>query len=158
MASQIHISAATATGDLQKVRKLFLEYEASLGISLCFQNFQTELATLPGEYAPPEGCLLIARYQEQVAGCVAMRKFADGICEMKRLYVRPQYQGLKIGKALAGTVIDHARPVGYRCMRLDTLPQLEKALSLYRSLGFKEIAPYRDYQTIKAVFMELMLI
>jgi ribosomal protein S18 acetylase RimI-like enzyme len=142
---------------VQQVRELFLEYESSLGISLCFQNFQTELATLPGEYAPPEGCLSIARYDGEVAGCVAMRKLSDGICEMKRLYVRLQYQGMKIGRSLTEHLIEHARHMGYSQMRLDTLPSMDKALSLYRSCGFTEIAPYRDYP-IRAIFMELPLI
>jgi GNAT superfamily N-acetyltransferase len=127
------ISAAATGDDLQHVRQLFREYESSLGMSLCFQNFQAELDTLPSDYAPPDGCLLIARYQEEVAGCIALRKFSVGTCEMKRLYVRPQYQGIKIGRALAVAVIDYARGVGYARMRLDTLPRLEKALSLYRS-------------------------
>jgi ribosomal protein S18 acetylase RimI-like enzyme len=153
----VDISTATTTDDLQQVRALFLEYESFLGISLCFQNFQTELATLPGDYAPPGGCLLIARYQGEVAGCVALRKLGDGICEMKRLYLRPQYQGKKIGRALAEAVIQHARRAGYSRMRLDTLHKLDKALALYKSLGFQEIAPYRDYRTVEAVFMELML-
>jgi GNAT superfamily N-acetyltransferase len=102
---------------LQQVRALFLEYESFLGISLCFQNFQAELATLPGDYASPDGCLLIARYEEKVAGCVALRKLSDGICEMKRMYVRPEYQGMKIGRELAESVIQHARSVGYTRMR-----------------------------------------
>jgi putative acetyltransferase len=154
---QVDISPASTTDELQQVRKLFLEYESFLGISLCFQNFQTELVTLPGDYALPYGCLLLARYQGQVAGGVALRQFSDGICEMKRLYVRPQYQGMKIGRALAEAVIERARVAGFRRMRLDTLPHLEKALSLYRSLGFEEIAPFHDY-SIQAIFMELSLI
>jgi len=152
----IYISTANTTDDLQEVRKLFVEYQSSLGLSLCFQNFDDELTALPGDYAPPDGCLLIAVYQEEVAGCVALRKFVDGVCEMKRLYIRPQYRGLKIGKALAEAVIQYARRVGYARMRLDTLPKLKAALSLYRSLGFEEITPYHDYP-MQAIFMELSL-
>jgi ribosomal protein S18 acetylase RimI-like enzyme len=152
-----NVSPAITTDDLHQVRNLFVEYEASLGICLCFQNFQTELATLPGDYTPPSGCLLIARYQGEEAGCVALRKFIDGICEMKRLYVRPQYQGLKIGRALAEAVIEHARNTGYARIRLDTVSKLDKALSLYKSLGFQQIAPYRDYPEVSAIFMELKL-
>ena len=138
------------------MRRLFLEYQSALGISLCFQNFDAELAALPGDYAPPDGCLRLARYKEEIAGCIALRKLSDGICEMKRLYVRPEYRGAKIGKALAEAVIEDARRIGYGCMRLDTLPHLEAALSLYTSLGFQEIPPYHDYP-MRAVFMELTL-
>ena len=152
----IQISTANAAEDLPEVRKLFLEYQSALGISLCFQNFDAELAALPGDYAPPDGCLLLARYQEEIAGCIALRELSDGICEMKRLYVRPEYRGAKIGKALAEAVIENARRIGYGCMRLDTLPHLEAALSLYKSLGFHEIPPYHDYP-MRAVFMELAL-
>jgi putative acetyltransferase len=153
----VHIASADTTDDLQQVRTLFLEYESFLGISLCFQNFERELSTLPGDYAPPEGCLLIARYQGQVAGCVALRQFSDGVCEMKRLYVRSQYQGMKIGRALAEAVIEGARRAGYSCIRLDTLPRLERAVLLYKSLGFEEVAPFHDYP-MQAVFMERSLI
>lgn len=156
MMSHVDISPANTSGDLLQVRQLFLEYEVSLGVSLCFQNFQTELATLPGDYAPPDGCLLIALYQKEVAGCVALKKLSDGVCEMKRLFVRPQYRGAKIGRALADRVIQHARRIGYGRMRLDTLPKLEAALALYKSLGFEEIAPYHDYPMC-AIFMELKL-
>jgi ribosomal protein S18 acetylase RimI-like enzyme len=151
----VSISTADTSADVEEIRCLFREYEAYLGISLCFQNFETELATLPGDYAPPDGTLLLARYQEQVAGCVALRKFDDGICEMKRLYVRPRYQGMKVGRALAERVINHARRIGYARMRLDTLPKLEAALSLYKSLGFREIAPFRNYCGIEAIFIEM---
>ena len=152
----LHISTANTTDDFQEVRKLFLEYQSSLGISLCFQNFDAELAALPGEYAPPSGCLVIARFQGQITGCAALRKFINGVCEMKRLYVRPEYRGMKIGKALTEAVIQEARRIGYERMLLDTLPKLENALSLYRSLGFREIAPYHEYP-MQAIFMELSL-
>lgn len=145
-----------APDDLQEVRRLFLEYQSSLGVSLCFQNFDAELAALPGDYTAPNGCLLLAEYRGQVAGCIALRKFSEGICEMKRLYVRPQHRGANIGRALAEAVIQYARRAGYARMRLDTLPKLEAALSLYKALGFKEIAPYHDYP-MQAVFMELSL-
>lgn len=153
----IRILSANTTDDLQQVRKLFLEYESALGISLCFQNFQTELATLPGDYAPPDGCLLVAEHEDNLAGCVALRKFSDGICEMKRLFVRPEYRRAKIGRALTEYVIEYARCAGYHRMRLDTLPVMHQALPLYKSLGFEVIAPYRDYGTVEAIFMELVL-
>jgi ribosomal protein S18 acetylase RimI-like enzyme len=152
----IRISLANTREDLQEVRRLFLEYQSSLGISLDFQQFDTELATLPGDYAQPDGCLLIALYEEQVVGCAALRRLDVGICEMKRLYVRPQYRGKKIGKLLTEYVIDYARGNGYRRMRLDTLPNLDKALALYNSLGFKRIAAYRHYE-LDAIFMEIRL-
>src|SRR5215470_8501927 len=107
MMPHVDISPANTSDDLLQVRQLFLEYEASLGVSLCFQNFQTELATLPGDYTPPDGCLLIAVYQKEVAGCVALKKLSDGVFQMKRLYVRPQDRGAKIGRALADRVIQY---------------------------------------------------
>ncbi len=116
----IQIAKAHAGKNLQEVRVLFEEYIASLGISLDFQDFDEEFATLPGNYAPPDGCLLIALWQGKVAGCVALRRLEGEICEMKRLYTRPQFRGLKIGKTLAEAVIKQAREIGYTRMRLDT--------------------------------------
>lgn len=142
---------------LEEVRKLFAEYVTSLGISLDFQNFEIELAGLPGEYCPPNGRLLIAVSDGHIAGCVAMRKLKDRVCEMKRLYVRPQFQGLKIGRSLAASVIEAAKKMGYESMRLDTLPSMNSARSLYASLGFCEIPPY-GYNPIEGTaFMELTL-
>ena len=154
----IQIAEAHAGKNLQEVRKLFEEYAASLGISLDFQDFDDELATLPGSYAPPEGCLLIALWQGQVAGCVALRKIRDGLCEMKRLYTRSPFRGLKIGRALAEAVIKQAREIGYARMRLDTLPSMERARTLYASLGFREIEPYRYNPIEGTAFMELTLV
>jgi len=135
---------------------LFLEYAQSLGFSLCFQGFDKELAELPGDYAPPNGRLLLAEYEGQMAGCVALHKLEDAICEMKRLYIRPQFRGLKIGRALAESIIAEARGIGYRRMRLDTVaPLMANAVSLYRQLGFQEIAPYRTNPIEGALYMEL---
>lgn len=143
---------------LECVRNLFKEYEASIGVSLDFQDFDKELMQLPGEYAPPDGRLLLALYENKIAGCVALREFAQGVCEMKRLYVRSEFRGKGIGRTLALAIIEEAKKIGYKRMRLDTLPSMKKAITLYRSLGFREIEPYR-YNPIKgAVFMELDLI
>jgi putative acetyltransferase len=153
----LQIAEAHSGKELQKVRKLFEEYAASLGISLEFQGFDDELALLPGNYAPPEGCLLIALWHGQVAGCVALRKLADGLCEMKRLYTRPPVRGLKIGRALAEAIIQQAREIGYARMRLDTLPSMAIARTMYASLGFREIEPYRYNPIEGTAFMELIL-
>jgi len=153
----IQIAEAHAGENLLDVRKLFEEYAASLGISLDFQGFDEELANLPGRYVPPEGCLLIALWQGQAAGCVALRKLEDGICEMKRLYTRSTFRGMKIGRALAEAVIKRAREIGYARIRLDTLPSMERARSLYAALGFREIEPYRFNPIEGSAFMELTL-
>lgn len=142
---------------LQEIRKLFQEYGSSLDISLDFQGFDDELANLPGDYAPPEGCIFLAYWEERAAGCVALRKYGFSICEMKRLYTKPQYRGSGIGRALCKAVIARAREMGYDRMRLDTLPSMERARALYTSLGFKEIEPYRYNPIEGAQFMELNL-
>jgi putative acetyltransferase len=144
--------------DMKQARGLFREYEAWLGLDLCFQNFEKELAELPGAYAPPAGRLLLAYENDQLGGCVALRKLCDGVCEMKRLFVRPQFHGTGVGRRLAERIINEARDAGYKRMRLDTLPQqMGKAIALYRSLGFKEIEPYYKNPVAGAMFMELVL-
>jgi ribosomal protein S18 acetylase RimI-like enzyme len=143
---------------VHQARELFEEYAAWLGFSLCFQNFDQELAELPGEYAPPDGRLFLAIDDDQIAGCVALRKIDDGICEIKRLYVRPEFRGRSLGRSLTETVIEAAREIGYRRMRLDTLPgKMDRAIAMYRSLGFTNIEPYYDNPVPDAVFMELLL-
>lgn len=138
-------------------RQLLEEYAASIGIDLCFQNFARELAELPGSYAPPEGRLLLANQQGAFAGCVALRKLEDGICEMKRLYVRPHFRGQGFGKLLATAVITEARKIGYHTMRLDTLATMRLAISLYEDLGFRRIPPYYRNPVPCVVFLELNL-
>lgn len=144
--------------EVQQARTLFEEYASGLGFSLCFQNFDKELAGLPGDYSPPNGRLLLALENEQVAGCVALRKIGDGTGEMKRLYVRPEFRGKGLGRSLTETIIKAARELGYERLRLDTLPgKMDQAIAMYRSLGFKQIEPYYNNPYADAAYMELSL-
>ena len=144
--------------DIAHARALFHEYHEWLGINLCFQNFDKEVAELPGAYVPPDGRLLLARDGEHISGCIALRKLEDGICEMKRLYVRPEFQGSGLGRILTRTIIDTAREIGYRSMLLDTLPgKMDRTIAMYRKLGFTQIPPYYDNPVKEALFMELVL-
>lgn len=154
----MQIAQVITDDDIQQARTLFEEYEAGLGISLCFQNFTRELASLPGDYAPPTGLLLLAKEDDQLMGCIALRRIGPDACEMKRLFVRPAYRAKGLGKVLVETVIDEARNIGYKYMRLDTLPgRMDRAIALYRSLGFVEIPPYYENPVDSATFMELEL-
>jgi ribosomal protein S18 acetylase RimI-like enzyme len=156
--SVVSIVEATTPQHIEQVRALFLEYAGSLGFSLCFQSFDKELAELPGDYAPPEGRLLLAVSGGRAAGCVALHKIGEGVCEMKRLYLRPELRGSGAGRALAERVIADARSAGYRRMRLDTVAgTMDAAIALYRRLGFREIAPYRANPVPGALYMELSL-
>jgi len=153
----VKIVQADLPEELQQARGLFEEYAASLGINLCFQDFANELAGLPGDYAPPYGRLLLAREEGQIAGCVALRRIDAGICEMKRLYVRPACRGKGVGRELATAIIAEARRIGYAKMRLDTLPSMKEAIALYQSLGFRPIEPYRPNPIEGAIYMGLEL-
>ncbi|HYU46606.1 MAG TPA: GNAT family N-acetyltransferase [Terriglobales bacterium] len=143
---------------IEQTRALFIEYAESLRFSLCFQSFDEELKNLPGAYAAPSGRLLLAQCDQQAAGCVALRKLEADICEMKRLYVRPAYRGKGMGRILVERVIAEARAIGYERMRLDTIASsMQDAVELYRRMGFKEIAPYRENPIEGALYLELLL-
>lgn len=151
------IKAATERPDVDAARALFREYAAWIGIDLSFQNFEQELAGLPGDYAPPGGVLLLALHADEPAGCVAVHAWKDDACEMKRLFVRDRFRGLGLGGELARAAIAWARAAHYRCMLLDTLPAMGDAQKLYARLGFREVAPYRWNPVPGARFMELLL-
>jgi len=142
---------------LPTVRTLFREYATSLEFSLCFQNFEQELSTLPADYAPPQGRLLLGFWQEDAAGCVAVRPLGLEVCEMKRLFVRPAYRGKHIGRELALRAIAEAKAQGYRKMHLDTAPSMQVAIALYQSLQFRPIPPYCYNPLPGAVYLEKIL-
>jgi len=151
-------SQAVTPAQISQARELFLEYAQSLGFSLCFQNFDQELAGLPGDYAPPDGRLLLADFQGELAGCVALHKLEDDICEMKRLYLRSKFRGKGLGVVLVQTILAEARKMAYRRMRLDTVePVMKDAVAMYRKLGFREIEPYRANPMAGTLYLELTL-
>ncbi len=150
--------APALDGDaIQACRELFVEYERGLGVSLCFQGFEQELAALPGDYAPPAGRLLLARSRGASAGCAALRALGAGDAEMKRLYVRPEFRALGVGRALAVRVIEEARRIGYRTLKLDTLPSMRAAQALYAQLGFVEAPRYNANPVEGVRFLALAL-
>jgi ribosomal protein S18 acetylase RimI-like enzyme len=161
LAPTITVRNAVTPAEVEQARGLFLEYGQSLGFSLCFQSFDEELAGLPGDYAPPSGRLFLAEVEGKPAGCVALHALGgtkDGICEMKRLYVRPEFRGHQLGRRLVNELMNAARAIGYRKMRLDTVePVMGHAVALYRELGFHEITPYRENPIAGALYMELEL-
>lgn len=155
--SETAIRRAVSAEEVETARTLFREYEKDIGISLCFQNFTEEVATLPGAYAPPDGRLLLAFVGSDVAGCVALRKIGEGVAEMKRLYVRPAYRGTGLGRKLAEAVLDEATAIGYRALRLDTLATMKEAQALYLSMGFTDIPAYNQHPVEGTRFMEKRL-
>ena len=155
----VSISPVRDGPGLEAVRTLIREYLAFLDADLAFQDIDAELRDLPGKYAPPSGILLLASVHRdqgsaEPAGCGALRDLGDGICEMKRLFVRPEYRGLGIGRTLAERLLEEGRALGYRAMRLDTLDRLAGAVALYRALGFRPIPPYCDNPLPGAMFWE----
>jgi putative acetyltransferase len=158
MPEQLTIVPAESAAQLDAIRELLLEYWQNRKLELFVFNFDQELAGLPGAYAPPDGRLFLAQWENKPAGCVALRKLESGICEMKRLYLSPKFRGKGVGKILAEFIIHEARNIGYQKMRLDTIQSnMQEAMALYRQLGFNEIAPYRVNPLPGVIFMELVL-
>lgn len=153
----ISISEAQTAKHFDQARTLFREYEIWLGVDLCFQGFEQELAGLPGKYAAPQGCILLANEDATAIGCVAVRPINDNVCEMKRLYVQPEFRNRGLGNKLVRLIIDKAREVGFERMRLDTLNTLEEAMHLYEKYGFKEIEPYYNNPLSNTIYWELGL-
>jgi ribosomal protein S18 acetylase RimI-like enzyme len=151
------VEEAREAGAVGACRELFVEYQRALGVSLCFQGFDAELASLPGDYAPPRGLLLLARKGEVPAACVALRPLFHRDAEMKRLYVRPAHRGSGIGRLLAERIIEEARARGYESLKLDTLPSMQAAQGLYAKLGFRDTAPYNDNPVTGVRFLALDL-
>jgi ribosomal protein S18 acetylase RimI-like enzyme len=156
--NRVTISQAETTADLDIARSIFREYESWLGLDLCFQGFEEELRDLPGKYVPPRGRLYLARVGDDVAGSIALRPLDSDICEMKRLFVREKFRGMKIGQLLIERLIGEAKEIGYSAMRLDTYPpKMGIAVRLYESYGFREIGPYYNNPTDGVLYMELKL-
>jgi Acetyltransferases len=151
----IEIIQAETPEHIEEARKLFRDYHAWFGLDLCFQDFDGEVAALPGKYAPPEGRLFIAYADGKPAGSIALRKLEEGICEMKRLFVRDEFRGRKIGVLLIEKIIEEARAIGYEKMRLDTYPpKMGKAVALYNAYGFREIPAYYHNPYGETLYME----
>lgn len=154
---QVTLEYVTKGDSLEAIKSLFREYVQSLQLDLSFQDFETELQALPGKYAPPEGVLILARVDGKPAGCIALRKLEEDVCEMKRLFVTEQSRGLQLGRQLITQLLEEAKSRGYRVMRLDTLASLQAAVHLYRSFGFYEIDAYIYNPSEEAIYMEIQL-
>jgi len=153
----VEIIQAKTDGEIEAAREIFREYEAWLGLDLCFQGFEEELKNLPGKYAPPTGRLYLAQDGTEIAGCIALRELEPGICEMKRLFVRERFRGMHLGKLLIEKLISDAQEIGYKRMRLDTFPpKMGKAVRLYESYGFHEIPAYYENPNADVLFMEVI--
>jgi putative acetyltransferase len=143
--------------ELEQVREIFIEYAEFLKVDLCFQNFEKELQTLHEVYSPPKGCIILAKEEDKVIGCIALKPIEKGVCEMKRLYVRPIGRGKNLGKKLVEELIIFAKESGYKTMKLDTLTTLTHAVELYRSMGFIETKPYVYNPLNEVLYFELTL-
>lgn len=158
VSGMIEIIEAENPAQIEEVRLLFREYEKWIDLDLCFQGFEDELANLPGKYATPKGRLFLALADEKIAGCIALRKLEEEICEMKRLFVRQEFRSQNIGRLLIEKIISEAKALGYQKMRLDTYPQkMAKAVKLYESYGFQEIKPYYENPHKEILYLELTL-
>jgi len=154
----VEIAPALSPTQIESIRALFIEYAESLGFSLCFQGFDKEIAELPGKYAQPQGRLLLGTVGGEVAGCVALRPIAEGVCELKRLYVRPAFRSTGLGRALMDRILAEARGIGYGRMQLDTVVgQMDRAIAMYRRYGFQEFAPTGRHPVPGSIFMEMDL-
>jgi ribosomal protein S18 acetylase RimI-like enzyme len=156
--SRVRLGKPRSKAELGAVKALFAQYASSLNFSLAFQDFEQEMATFPAKYAPPSGALLLATVDGEPAGAVALRQLVPGICEMKRLYVKPQFRKLALGRQLAEAIVAEGRAMGYRAMRLDTIKSsMATARALYERMGFREVEPYYDNPMPDACYMELAL-
>ena len=143
--------------ELEEVKNIFIEYSEFLQVDLCFQDFEKELQTLHEVYSPPKGCIILAKQNDKTVGCVALKPIGDGVCEMKRLYVRPEARGEGLGRKLVKELIRFAQKSSYQSMKLDTVAKLKKAIDLYRSLGFTETIPYVYNPLDDVLYFELKL-
>jgi len=155
--ASVRLVQAETPDEFEQGRSLFREYAEALSFDLCFQDFEHELEQLPSVYGASEGRLLLVYSGPELAGCVGVRRFAPGICEMKRMYLRPQFRGQGIGRQMATAIVNAARALGYQEMRLDTVPWMKEAIALYESLGFQDIAPYRPNPIPGARYLQLVL-
>lgn len=157
MVGKITIGPAQVPGDIESVRDLFVEYQQWLGVDLCFQGFDEELATLPGKYGAPQGRILLAKEEDNVAGGVALRPLGNDVCEMKRLYVREPWRGQGLGRRLAEEIVSAGRKIGYAAMQLDTEKRLREAITLYLDMGFVEIGAYYENPLADILYLEKKL-